>query len=90
MIFGEKNLMGGTSKREDEIQNELAAPIRYGMKVRVQAKLADVLHRVKFVYTMTDAKSGRRLAIGHTVQAAVHAKSGELCLMTPRSFLRHL
>ena len=66
------------------------APISYGMKVRVQAKLADVLHRVKFVYTITDAKTGRRLAIGHTVQAAVHAKSGDLCLMTPRSFLRHL
>jgi len=65
------------------------APIRYGMKVRVQAKLADILHRVKFVYTMTDAKTGRRLATGYTVQAAVHAKTGELRLMTPRVFLRH-
>ena len=66
------------------------APIRYGMKVRVRAKLADVEHRVKFVYTITDAKNGRRLSYGHTVQAAVDAKSGELFLMTPRSFLRHL
>ena len=67
-----------------------SAPIRYGMKVRVLARLTDVEHRIKFDYVITGAQDGRKLAYGHTVQAAVNAKTGELCLMTPRSFLRHL
>jgi acyl-CoA thioester hydrolase len=66
------------------------APMRYGMTVVVKTSLADVEHRVKFLYTILDKKTGRRLATGYTVQAAVNAKSGALCLMTPRVFLRHL
>ena len=66
------------------------APMRYGMKVLVRASLADYEHRVKFQYTVFDKKTRRRLATGYTVQAAVHAKTGELCLMTPPIFLRHL
>jgi acyl-CoA thioester hydrolase len=66
------------------------APMRYGMRVVVRAALADVEHRVKFVFTILDKKTGQRLATGYTVQAAVHAKTGELSLMTPRAFLRQL
>jgi len=66
------------------------APMRYGMKVLVRASLADFEHRVKFLYTVFDKKTQRRLATGYTVQAAVNAKTGELCLMTPPIFLRHL
>jgi len=66
------------------------APMRYGMTVVVSASLADVEHRIKFIYTILDKKTGRRLASGHTVQAAIDAKTGALCLQTPRNFLRHL
>jgi acyl-CoA thioester hydrolase len=66
------------------------APLRYGMKVTVEAAPADVEHRVKFVYKIVDKKTKRRLATGYTVQAAVDAKTGELCFKTPAVFLRHL
>lgn len=73
-----------------ESQCRHMAAMRYGMKVLVRASLADVDHRVKFIFTVTDKKTGRRLAAGYTIQAAVHAKTGKLSLMTPRAFLRHL
>jgi acyl-CoA thioester hydrolase len=66
------------------------APMRYGMRVVIRASLADVQHRVKFVFTIHDKMTGLRLATGHTVQAAVHVKTGLLSLMTPHAFLRHL
>jgi acyl-CoA thioester hydrolase len=65
------------------------SPIRYGMKVVVESSLADVEHRVKFLYTIRDKKTGRRLATGYTVQAAVDAKTGALSLVTPKVLLRH-
>jgi acyl-CoA thioester hydrolase len=66
------------------------APIRYGMMVVAKVSLADADHRLKFIYTLLDKKTGRRLATGYTVHAAVHAKTGKLSLMTPPVFLRHL
>jgi acyl-CoA thioester hydrolase len=66
------------------------APLRYGMKVEAHVSLADAEHRLKFVYILLDKKTGRRLATGHTVHAAVHAKTGKLSLVTPSVFLRHL
>jgi acyl-CoA thioester hydrolase len=66
------------------------SPMRYGMRVHIKVAIADAQHRVKFTYAIYDKKGGRRLAYGHTVQAAVDAKTGELCLMTPKAFLKHL
>ncbi len=66
------------------------APMRYGMTVEVQASLADAEHRLRFVYSIIDKKTRRRLATGHTIHAAVHSKTGKLSLVTPRVFLRHL
>jgi len=66
------------------------APMLYGRRVIVRVSLGDVAHRVKFLYTIQDKKTGRRLAAGYTIQAAVHVKTGDLCLMTPSVFLRHL
>lgn len=66
------------------------AALRYGMKVVVKVFLEDYEHRVKFSYTILDQKTHRRLATGYTVQAAVTAKTKELCLTTPLVFLKHL
>lgn len=64
--------------------------LRYGMRVVVRATLEDSEFRVKFSYLVSDRKTGRRLAKGWTVQAAVEAATGRLCLATPEVFLEHL
>jgi acyl-CoA thioester hydrolase len=56
--------------------------LKYGMKILVRAVLEDFENRVKFSYLVKD-KTGKRLAKGHTVQAAVRAATGELCMVTP-------
>lgn len=73
-----------------EVQCRYAAPMRYGQAVTVAAALEDTAHRVKVAYEITDKKSGRRVAKGHTVQVAVQAKTGRMALVTPDVFLRRL
>jgi len=64
--------------------------LRYGMRLLVRATLEDSEYRVKFSYLVSDQKTGKRLAKGYTVQAAVEAATGRLCLTTPPVFLEHL
>jgi acyl-CoA thioester hydrolase len=69
-----------------ELHCRYAAPLRYAQRVAVKATLQDVEHRVKVLYEILDAKTRKRLAYGHTVQVAVDAKTGEMCLVTPAAF----
>lgn len=66
------------------------APLLYGMAVEVTATLSDVDHRIKFLYTIVDSKTRRRMTTGHTVQAMVKRRTGELCLVTPPVLLKRL
>ena len=66
------------------------APLRYGMRVLVRAVLDDCDHRLKFSYLVREKTSGRRLAKGHTVQAAVDSVTGSLCLTTPAVLRKRL
>ncbi|MBL0059041.1 MAG: acyl-CoA thioesterase [Elusimicrobia bacterium] len=65
------------------------SPLQYGDRFAVDARFADIQHRVKIEYTVT-GPGGRRVAKGHTVQAAVRAKTGTLVLNTPDVLLHHL
>jgi acyl-CoA thioester hydrolase len=65
------------------------APLRFGQKFVVGAKIADVDYRVKIDYQIWNATENRRAAYGHTVLATLGA-GGELLLRTPDALLELL
>jgi acyl-CoA thioester hydrolase len=67
-----------------------AHPLRFGQIVRVRADLMECECRLKVAYLVRDARTGQRLGRGHTVQVAVDAATGELCLRSPEVLLRKL
>jgi acyl-CoA thioester hydrolase len=60
-----------------------AHPLRYAQRICVRADLLEWDLRLKIGYLVRDVESGRRLVHGHTVQVAVSAATGELCLAWP-------
>lgn len=60
-----------------------AQPARFNQRLKVTADLVEWEHRMKFVYTVRDAKTGRRLTKGHTIQVAVNGSTGEMCFASP-------
>jgi len=67
-----------------------ARPLRFGQIIRVRADLVEYECRFKVAYLVNDARTGERLVTGHTVQVAVDAATGELCLRSPDVLLRRL
>jgi acyl-CoA thioester hydrolase len=65
------------------------APLRFGQKLVVGAKITDVDYRVKIDYQIWNATENRRAAYGHTVLATLGA-GGELLLRTPDALLELL
>lgn len=56
---------------------------RLRQKLRVRASILEYEHRLKIVYEISDAASGRRLTRAHTVQVAVRLDTGEMLFQTP-------
>lgn len=56
---------------------------RLRQKLRVRASILEYEERLKIVYDISDALSGRRLTRAHTVQVAVRTDTGELQFRTP-------
>lgn len=67
-----------------------AHPLRFQQIVRVRANLIEYEYRLKVAYLVNDVRTGQRLARGHTVQVAVDATTGELCLRSPDVLIRTL
>jgi acyl-CoA thioester hydrolase len=65
------------------------APLRFGQRFVVGAKLADVDYRVKIDYEIWNTTENRRAAYGHTVLATL-SPTGELLLRTPDVLLERL
>jgi len=65
------------------------APLRFGQRFVVGARIADVDYRVKIDYQIWNATENKRSAYGHTVLATVNP-SGELQLRTPDVLLERL
>lgn len=59
-------------------------PATFEQDIRIEATLKEWDLRLKIDYTIVDSQSGERLTKGHTIQAAVNRKSGELCLPLPQ------
>jgi len=66
-----------------DLRIKYVRPIRFGQEVVVSATLAEYENRLKIDYRIRDPASGEVLTKAHTVQVAVDAESGELCLESP-------
>jgi acyl-CoA thioester hydrolase len=58
-------------------------PAHFRQHLRVTATLAEWEHRLKIDYLINDLKTGERMTRGSTVQVAVNAQTGEMCLVSP-------
>ncbi len=66
-----------------DMQVKFVRPVRYAQAIRIEATLIEYENRLKISYRCRDRASGEVLTKAHTVQVAVHAASGELCLESP-------
>jgi acyl-CoA thioester hydrolase len=58
-------------------------PLRFGDRFRVRASLVEWEYRLRIEYLISSVASGERLTRAATVQVAVDARSGEMCLRSP-------
>ena len=70
-----------------EMNIRYAQALRFEQKVRIQADLVEVEHRLKIAYRIFDVLSGRRLTRAYTVQVALDMASGEMLFASPRALL---
>lgn len=66
-----------------DMQIKYVRPVRYAQVIRVEATLLEYENRLKIGYRCRDKITGEVLTKAHTVQVAVTAASGELCLESP-------
>jgi acyl-CoA thioester hydrolase len=65
-------------------------PARFGQELRVVASLREYENRLRIDYRVLDAASGETLTKAETVQVAVMAKTGELCLESPPALIERV
>ena len=70
-----------------EMQTKFVRPIRFAQAIRAEAVLVEYENRLKISYRCRDKLSGEVLTKAHTVQVAVLAQSGELCLESPAALI---
>jgi len=63
------------------------APLKYGMKARISARLKEWEYRFVVAYTITDSESGKRLAKAETTQVSVVAETNTLCMVSPMALV---
>jgi acyl-CoA thioester hydrolase len=73
-----------------DLHSRFVKPLTFGQHIRVRAAIREWEHRLKIDYLITDSASGRRHARGSTVQVAVNAQTGEMCLQSPSILLQRL
>ena len=62
-------------------------PMLYNQLIQVSAKIQEYENRLKIIYRISDAKTGEKLATGHTTQVAVDMKNNEMCFVSPKILL---
>jgi acyl-CoA thioester hydrolase len=66
-----------------EMQLRYVRPLRFGDRVKVHAALVEWEYRLRIEYVIRNATTDARLTKASTVQVAVSASNGELCLRSP-------
>jgi acyl-CoA thioester hydrolase len=64
-------------------------PIRFDQTIQVKASLLEWEYRLKIAYEIFDA-DGQRATKGYTIQVAVDANTGELCMGLPSALLQRI
>jgi acyl-CoA thioester hydrolase len=67
-----------------------AASATFGQRLKLRAEIVEWENRLKIVYLITDAASGRRLTRASTTQVAVEIVTGEMCFVSPPVLLERL
>ncbi len=73
-----------------DMQIKYVRPVRYAQVIRVEATLLEYENRLKISYRCRDKITGEVLTKAHTVQVAVTAASGELCLESPPALIEKI
>ena len=66
-----------------DLQLRFIKPLRFNDRVIVHAALAEWEYRLRIEYLIRSAADGQRLTKASTVQVAVNAATGEMCLRSP-------
>jgi acyl-CoA thioester hydrolase len=66
-----------------DLELRFLKPLRFGDRVIVRAGLVEWEYRLRIEYLIRSAASGQRLTKASTVQVAVNASTGEMCLRSP-------
>ncbi len=66
-----------------DFRTKYVAPLRYGQKVKVRAKIVEWEFRLKIEYLVTDVESGKALTRAHSTQVAVDIETQEMCFQSP-------
>lgn len=61
-------------------------PIPFNHEIKVKATLKEWENRLRVDYMITDALTGERLTMAHTMQVAVRIDDGEMCFASPAVF----
>ena len=64
-------------------------PIHFDQEIEVRATLLEWEYRLKVEYEVLD-ESGQRATNGYTIQVAVDAETGELCIGSPSVLLQKI
>ncbi len=64
--------------------------LRFKQNIRVRARIVEWEYRLKIDYLIRDAADGERLTRGQSIQVAVDAGTGEMCLMSPQVLFEKL
>ena len=73
-----------------DFRTKYVAPLRYGQKVKVRAKIVEWEFRLKIEYLVTDVESGKALTRAYSVQVAVDIETQEMCFQSPAILLEKL
>jgi acyl-CoA thioester hydrolase len=73
-----------------DLQLRFLRPLRFGDRIEVQATLLEWEYRLRIEYLISNAMTGERLTKASTVQVAVNASTGEMCLRSPAVLFERL
>ncbi|MDW8846630.1 thioesterase family protein [Erwinia sp. MMLR14_017] len=59
------------------------AVLTFEQTIRVRATLEEIENRLRIAYQIFDARSGKRLTTGYTIQVAVEESSQEMSFVSP-------
>ena len=65
-------------------------PLALAQAADVTASIVEWEHRLKTLYVIRDATTGRKLTSGHTVQVAIDSATGQLQWETPAALREKL